>query len=53
MISYVSRGNPGCVTCLDESRHDLESGDYVTFSQVEVKNVVLYIFLYLTPLYRE
>jgi len=35
MISYVSRSNPGCVTCLEESRHDLETGDYVVFSQVE------------------
>ncbi|EME28122.1 ubiquitin-activating enzyme E1 [Galdieria sulphuraria] len=35
MISYVSRANPGCVTCLDESRHDLETGDHVVFSQVE------------------
>ncbi|GJD12046.1 Ubiquitin-like modifier-activating enzyme 1 [Galdieria sulphuraria] len=35
MIFYVSRANPGCVTCLDESRHDLETGDHVVFSQVE------------------
>ena len=26
----------GVVTCLDEQRHGYESGDYVTFSEVQV-----------------
>ena len=28
----------GVVTCLDEQRHGYESGDFVTFSEVQVLN---------------
>lgn len=31
---YVVQEN-SVVTCLDESRHGLEDGDYVTFSEVQ------------------
>lgn len=27
--------NQGVVTCLDEARHGFESGDYVTFTEVQ------------------
>ncbi|XP_015770174.1 PREDICTED: LOW QUALITY PROTEIN: ubiquitin-like modifier-activating enzyme 1 [Acropora digitifera] len=35
MISSVSKDIDGVVTCLDEQRHGYESGDYVTFSEVQ------------------
>ncbi|XP_071816055.1 ubiquitin-like modifier-activating enzyme 1 isoform X2 [Apostichopus japonicus] len=35
MISAISKEAEGIVTCLDESRHGFESGDYVTFSEVQ------------------
>lgn len=35
MIAGVSKEEDGLVTCLDESRHGLETGDYVTFSEVQ------------------
>ncbi|ORY04205.1 ubiquitin-activating emzyme E1 [Basidiobolus meristosporus CBS 931.73] len=34
MIAMVSKDKEGVVTCLDESRHGLEDGDYVTFKEV-------------------
>jgi len=34
MIASVSKDSEGVVTCLDDSRHGLEDGDYVTFSEV-------------------
>jgi ubiquitin-activating enzyme E1 len=34
MISAITKGSPAVVTCLDEQRHDLESGDYVSFTEV-------------------
>uniref|UniRef100_A0A4W2BKH2 SUMO-activating enzyme subunit 1 n=1 Tax=Bos indicus x Bos taurus TaxID=30522 RepID=A0A4W2BKH2_BOBOX len=34
----VSVGNPGVVTCLDESQHGFESGDFVSFTEVEGMN---------------
>ncbi|XP_041130083.1 ubiquitin-like modifier-activating enzyme 1 [Polyodon spathula] len=34
MVVHISKGNPGVVTCLDEKRHGLQDGDYVTFSEV-------------------
>ena len=33
-----SQGNPGIVTCLDESRHRFESGDFVSFTEVQGMN---------------
>ncbi|KAM6307706.1 LOW QUALITY PROTEIN: ubiquitin-like modifier-activating enzyme 1, partial [Podargus strigoides] len=35
MVSMVTKGCPGEVTCLDEARHGFESGDFVTFREVE------------------
>jgi ubiquitin-activating enzyme E1 len=34
MIAAVSSDEEGVVTCLDESRHGLQDGDYVTFAEV-------------------
>ncbi|CAM9203450.1 unnamed protein product [Rangifer tarandus platyrhynchus] len=38
MGSMVTKGNPGIVTCLDESRHGFESGDFVSFTEVQGMN---------------
>ncbi len=38
LISAVSTEEDGIVTCSDETRHNLESGDYVTFAEVQVRN---------------
>ncbi|GAB0086105.1 Ubiquitin-activating enzyme E1 [Sergentomyia squamirostris] len=35
MIASVSNDKEGIVTCLDETRHGLEDGDHVTFSEVQ------------------
>lgn len=35
MIAGVTKDEQGVVTCLDETRHGLEDGDYVTFSEVQ------------------
>nr|XP_025042431.1 ubiquitin-like modifier-activating enzyme 1 [Pelodiscus sinensis] len=35
MVSMVTKGCPGEVTCLDEARHGFESGDFVSFTEVE------------------
>ena len=35
MIASVTKEESGTVTCLDETRHGLEDGDYVTFSEVQ------------------
>jgi len=35
MITAITREEKSVVTCLDETRHGLEDGDYVTFSEVE------------------
>lgn len=32
---FFLQDNPGVVTCLDEARHGFESGDYVTFTEVQ------------------
>jgi ubiquitin-activating enzyme E1 len=34
MIAEISTETEGIVTCLDETRHGLEDGDYVTFVEV-------------------
>jgi ubiquitin-activating enzyme E1 len=36
MVSHVTKDNAGVVTCTDEARHGLETGDKVTFSEIEV-----------------
>lgn len=33
--SSFNQDSPGVVTCLDEARHGFESGDYVSFSEVQ------------------
>ncbi|EIM88494.1 ubiquitin activating enzyme [Stereum hirsutum FP-91666 SS1] len=35
MIVSVDKDNEGVVTCLDETRHGLEDGDFVTFTEVK------------------
>uniref|UniRef100_A0A3B5QKB0 E1 ubiquitin-activating enzyme n=1 Tax=Xiphophorus maculatus TaxID=8083 RepID=A0A3B5QKB0_XIPMA len=35
MISMITKDSPGVVTCLDEARHGFESGDYVTFTEIQ------------------
>ena len=34
-VSPPTQGCPGEVTCLDEARHGFETGDFVTFTEVE------------------
>ncbi|KAJ8411991.1 hypothetical protein AAFF_G00142580 [Aldrovandia affinis] len=35
MVSMVTKDSAGVVTCLDEARHGFESGDFVTFTEVQ------------------
>uniref|UniRef100_A0A4W5KIZ2 Ubiquitin-activating enzyme E1 C-terminal domain-containing protein n=1 Tax=Hucho hucho TaxID=62062 RepID=A0A4W5KIZ2_9TELE len=35
MISMITKDTSGVVTCLDEARHGFESGDFVTFTEVQ------------------
>nr|BAN21049.1 ubiquitin-activating enzyme E1 [Riptortus pedestris] len=35
LIASISRDEEGVVACLDDTRHGLEDGDYVTFSEVQ------------------
>uniref|UniRef100_A0A8C1HY99 E1 ubiquitin-activating enzyme n=1 Tax=Cyprinus carpio carpio TaxID=630221 RepID=A0A8C1HY99_CYPCA len=35
MISMITKDSAGVVTCLDEARHGFESGDFVTFTEVQ------------------
>ncbi|XP_046622814.1 ubiquitin-like modifier-activating enzyme 1 [Neodiprion virginianus] len=35
MVASISRDVEGIVTCLDDSRHGMEDGDYVTFSEIQ------------------
>ncbi|CAL8368052.1 unnamed protein product [Lota lota] len=35
MISMITKDAAAVVTCLDEARHGFESGDYVTFTEVQ------------------
>lgn len=35
LLITVSQDGEGLVTCLDETRHGLEDGDFVTFSEVQ------------------
>lgn len=37
MVASVSSDTEGVVTCLDDNRHGMEDGDYVTFSEVQGK----------------
>jgi len=35
MIAAITKDKDGVVTCLDESRHGFESGDKVTFQEIQ------------------
>ena len=35
MVASINKEVEGVVTCLDEARHGMEDGDYVTFSEVQ------------------
>jgi len=35
MVASISNEEKGVVTCLDEHRHDLQDGDFVTFSELK------------------
>lgn len=35
MVHNITKGNPGIVTCQDEHRHEFQTGNYVTFSEVK------------------
>lgn len=35
MIADISRDKEGIVTCIDDTRHGMEDGDYVTFSEIQ------------------
>ncbi|CAN9516154.1 unnamed protein product [Ophioblennius macclurei] len=35
MISMISKDGAGVVTCLDDARHGFQSGDYVTFTEIQ------------------
>ena len=35
MIASVTKGEKGEVTCLDETRHGFEDGDFITFKEVD------------------
>ncbi|XP_050314109.1 ubiquitin-like modifier-activating enzyme 1 [Anthonomus grandis grandis] len=35
MVADISNDKEGVVTCIDDTRHGLEDGDYVTFSELE------------------
>lgn len=35
MIASVTKDKQGLVTCLDESRHGLQTGDFVKFSEIQ------------------
>lgn len=34
-VYMIAQSDEGLVTCLDESRHGLEDGDFVTFTEVQ------------------
>ncbi|CAO3645147.1 unnamed protein product [Cunninghamella echinulata] len=35
MIAAISKDSEGVITCLDETRHGLEDGNYVTFTEIQ------------------
>eukprot|EP00045_Choanoeca_perplexa_P013386 m.151731 g.151731 ORF g.151731 m.151731 type:complete len:1007 (-) comp16344_c0_seq1:68-3088(-) len=35
LVSSISKDKEGLVTCHDETRHDLEDGDFVTFNEIK------------------
>ncbi|KAL5005528.1 hypothetical protein ScPMuIL_018984 [Solemya velum] len=39
-ISTISKANPGEVTCLENTMHELESGDMVTFKEVKGMSIL-------------
>lgn len=43
MVASITKDTDGIVTCLDETRHGLEDGQYVTFSEVNI-NFILHFW---------
>ncbi|KAI9304954.1 ubiquitin-activating emzyme E1 [Cunninghamella echinulata] len=35
MVAAISKDSEGVITCLDETRHGLEDGNYVTFTEIQ------------------
>ncbi|XP_048462212.1 ubiquitin-like modifier-activating enzyme 1 [Rhincodon typus] len=35
LVTWITKGKSGLVTCIDEAWHGFQTGDYVTFSQVQ------------------
>lgn len=53
MIAGISKDKESVVTCLDESRHGFEDGDYVTFTEViAADNILILIFFSFSKKYR-
>ena len=46
MVSSITNENPGIVTVSDESRHGMETGDFVTFSEIKVCFLFVSDFLF-------
>ncbi len=44
IISSVTKETKSVVTCSDETRHNFESGDYVTFTEVGVSVCVVFVW---------
>lgn len=44
MVAGITKDAESIVTCLDETRHGLEDGDYVTFTEVNLKDKKIIIF---------
>lgn len=40
MVSMITKENPGIVTCLDDSQHGFESGDVISFTEVQGMSVL-------------
>lgn len=35
MVAAISKEDDGIVTCMEDTRHGLEDGEYVTFSEIK------------------
>lgn len=51
MIAGITKDTESIVTCLDETRHGLEDGDFVTFCEVRIYIFFLLIFSFLYAFY--
>jgi hypothetical protein len=45
MTKTCAQENPGVITTLDEARHGLETGDFVTFTEVSLSTFLLHVCL--------